>query len=179
MIESEELTGVTLVGHSFGGMVAAGVTARLRHPAVRRLICLDSPVPVDGDSIITVTPFGDHLPEMRTVIDGVGVIMPGDAAAMGVHGEDLAWVQRRLTPHPYATVTTPLHLPDGWNDGVEQVYIRCVTGQDHGPWADMSRVDESAGWRSFELHSGHDAMIDQPSKLVELLDEVCTTKQAA
>ncbi|MFQ6268857.1 alpha/beta fold hydrolase [Kutzneria viridogrisea] len=62
MIESEELTGVTLVGHSFGGMVAAGVTARLRHPAVRRLICLDSPVPVDGDSIITVPPSATNSP---------------------------------------------------------------------------------------------------------------------
>ncbi|MEU7225378.1 alpha/beta hydrolase [Streptomyces chrestomyceticus] len=179
MIEAEELTGVSLVGHSYGGMVAAGVTARLRHPAVRRLIYLDSPVPVDGDSIISVTPFGEQLPRMRTVVDGVGVLPPGEAAAMGVHGDDAAWVQRRLSPHPYATVTTPLHLPDGWNDGVEQVYIRCVTGhdEDHGPWADMSRVDTSAGWRSFELRSGHDAMIDEPVKLVELLDEVCATEE--
>ncbi|MEU1909284.1 alpha/beta fold hydrolase [Streptomyces hygroscopicus] len=180
MIEAEELTGVTLVGHSYGGMVAAGVTARLRHPAVRRLIYLDSPVPVDGDSITTVTPFGDRLSHMCEVIDGVTVLTPGDAAAMGVHGDDLAWVQRRLTPHPYATVTTPLHLPDGWNDGVEQIYIRCVTGPDDQTrlGLDLSRVDELAGWRYFELHSGHDAMIDAFDGLVTLLNEVCATESA-
>ncbi|WP_435851797.1 alpha/beta fold hydrolase [Streptomyces paromomycinus] len=87
MIEAAELTGVTLVGHSYGGMVAAGVTARLRHPAVRRLIYLDSPVPV--------------------------------------RSEDVAWVPRRSSPHPYATVTTPLHLPGGWNDRVER-WTRCA-----------------------------------------------------
>ncbi|MFD7815765.1 alpha/beta fold hydrolase [Streptomyces sp. NPDC059785] len=180
MIETEELNGVTLVGHSYGGMVAAGVTARLRHPTVRRLIHLDSPVPADGDSIATVTPFGDRLAQLREEFDGVGVLRPGDAAAMGVHGDDLAWVRRRLTAHPYAAVTTPLHLPDGWDDGVEQVYIRCVTGPEDQTrlGLDLSRVDESAGWRYFELHSGHDAMIDAPDGLVTLLDKVCAAESA-
>ncbi|WP_432828706.1 alpha/beta fold hydrolase [Dactylosporangium sp. CA-092794] len=178
MIEAEELTAVTLVGHSYGGMVAAGVTARLRHPAVLRLVYLDSPVPVDGDSITTVHPAGHLIPEGRTVIDGVAVLPVHDATPMGVHGDDLAWVQRRLTPHPYATVTTPLHLPDGWNDNVEQVYIRCVTGPHDEPMPYLSRVDPAAGWRSFELRSGHDAMIDAPDGLVALLDQVCTAKHA-
>ncbi|WP_102933296.1 alpha/beta fold hydrolase [Streptomyces malaysiensis] len=61
LIEAEELIGVTLVGHSYGGLVAAGATARLRHPAVRRLVYLDSPIPLDGDSIMTMTPFGEQL----------------------------------------------------------------------------------------------------------------------
>jgi len=178
VIEAEELTAVTLVGHSYGGMVAAGVTARLRHPAVRRLVYLDSPVPVDGDSITTVHPAGRRISEGRTVIDGVAVLPVHDASPMGVHGDDLAWVQRRLTPHPYASVTTPLQLPDGWNDNVEQVYIRCVTGPDDEPMPYLSRVDTSAGWRSFELHCGHDAMIDAPDVLVALLDRICTPQHA-
>jgi hypothetical protein len=159
-------------------MVAAGVTARLRHPAVRRLVHLDSPVPVDGDSITTVHPAGRRISEGRTVIDGVAVLPVHDASPMGVHGDDLAWVQRRLTPHPYASVITPLHLPDGWNDNVEQVYIRCVTGPDDEPMPYLSRVDTSAGWRSFELHCGHDAMIDAPDVLVALLERICTPQHA-
>jgi len=173
LIEAEELTGVTLVGHSYGGMVVAGAAARLRHPAVRRLVYLDSPVPVDGDSIISAHPAGHLVPDGRTVIDGVAVLPVHDASALGVHGDDLVWVQRRLTPHPYASVTTPLHLPDGWNDRIEQVYVRCVTGPDDEPVPYLSRVDESAGWRLFELHSGHDAMIDAPDALVALLDQLC------
>ncbi|KAA6222930.1 alpha/beta hydrolase [Streptomyces albofaciens JCM 4342] len=179
MIEAEELSGVTLVGHSYGGMVAAGVTARLRHPAVRRLVYLDSPVPVDGDSVSAVHPQVHRLARAHTVVDGVAVLPVGEATAMGVRGGDAAWVQRRLTPHPYGTVRTPLRLPDGWNDGVEQVYIRCVSGADGRARShlDTSRVDEAAGWRYFELESGHDAMIDAPDGLVALLKEVCATGQ--
>lgn len=179
LVEAEELIGVTLVGHSYGGLVAAGATARLRHPAVRRLVYLDSPIPLDGDSIMTMTPMGDHLPQMRKEIDGVGILAPGDAAAMGVHGEDLDWVQRRLTPHPYASVTTPVRLPKGWNDGVQQVYIGCTTDDEETQWADRSRIDESVGWRTFTLRSGHDAMIDQPLELTALLDRVCKDDAAA
>jgi pimeloyl-ACP methyl ester carboxylesterase len=178
LIEAEELTGVTLVGHSYGGLVAAGVTAALRHPAVRRLVHLDSVVPVDGDSVITATRYGDLIAQARTVVDGVAVIPVGDATAMGVRGADLAWVQRRMTVQPYATVTTPLHLPDGWNDSVEQVYLRCVTEPGAGPQPAPPRVDESAGWRYFEVHSGHDAMVDAPGELVALLDKVCTGEEA-
>ncbi|MGH8916846.1 MAG: alpha/beta fold hydrolase, partial [Actinomycetes bacterium] len=147
LIEAEELTGVTLVGHSYGGLVAAGAAAALRHPAVHRVIHLDSVVPLDGESVATSTQHADPLALARTVVDGVAVIPVGDAAAMGVRGDDLAWVQRRMTPQPYATVATPLHLPDGWDEGVEQVYIRCVAEPGDGPQPAPPRVDESAGWR--------------------------------
>jgi pimeloyl-ACP methyl ester carboxylesterase len=166
LIEAEELTGVTIVGHSYGGLVAAGVTARLRHPVVRRLVYLDSPVPVDGDSVMTTNPYGHLLPEMRTVVDGVAVLPVGDATAMDVDGDDLAWVRRRLTPHPYASVETPLRLPEGWNAHVDQVYIRCGA---EASWVDPAWIDASDGWRVYELHTGHDAMIDEPEKLVDLL----------
>ncbi|WP_159393821.1 hypothetical protein [Streptomyces sp. NRRL F-5755] len=43
---------------------------------------------------------------------------------------------------------------------------------------DLSRGDESVGWRYFELRSGHDAMIDAPDELVALLEGVRTTGQA-
>jgi hypothetical protein len=154
-------------------MVITGVAARLRHPAVRRLVYLDSPVPIDGDSIMSVHPAGHLIPQIRVMLDGVAVLPVEDASPMGVHGDDLAWVQRRLTPHPYATVTTSLCLPDGWNDGIEQVYIRCVTRPGDEPMPYLSRVDETAGWRSFELRCGHDAMVDAPEELVALLDRVC------
>jgi pimeloyl-ACP methyl ester carboxylesterase len=50
VLEARDLRDVTLVGHSYGGMVLAGVTAvaadRLGH-----LVFLDAPVPHHGDAV--------------------------------------------------------------------------------------------------------------------------------
>ncbi|WP_159026647.1 hypothetical protein [Streptomyces rimosus] len=113
--------------------------------------------------------------------NGVAVLPVGEAAATGVRGDDAAQVQHRPTPHPDGTVGTPLCLPGGWNDGVEQVCIRCVSGPDGRarPHPDLYRDDESADWRYFELRSGgDDAMIDAPDELVALLEGVRTTGRA-
>ena len=49
VIETEELTGITLLGHSYGGMVATGVADRVRD-RVEKLVYLDAFVPADGQS---------------------------------------------------------------------------------------------------------------------------------
>src|SRR5258706_4369481 len=57
-IEMEGLQVVTLVGWSYGGMVATGVAARIPD-RIRTLIYVDSVVPDDGKA------FGDYLPARR------------------------------------------------------------------------------------------------------------------
>ena len=52
LIEAEELDGIVLVGHSYGGQVITGVADSLlaRHAgAVRRLIYVDAMVPLPGE----------------------------------------------------------------------------------------------------------------------------------
>lgn len=170
-LEAEELTDVTLVGHSYGGMVAAGVTAALPG-RVRRIVYFDSPVPVDGETSIAVHPLGEQFRARRTVVNGVAVLPRSDGSTLGLSDDDLAWVRRHLTPQPYRAVSTPLRLPPCWNDGVEQVYIRCVRPDDPER-AYLSRVDPAQGWKYREIHSGHDAMISAPAELVDVLSEVC------
>ena len=172
LIEMEELSGVTIVGHSYGCMVGAGVVARLPG-RVRRMIYFDGPVPVDGESSITVHPLGQGFVARRTVTDGIAVLPPTDGSTLGLADDDLAWVRRRLTPQPYGAVSTPLRLRPGWDDGVEQVYIRCLRGPDDPPRPYLSRVDPAAGWRYHEIRAGHDAMISAPDELTELITAVC------
>ncbi len=52
LIEHEGLTGVTLVGHSFGGMCITGVADQLPE-RIKRLVYLDACVPQDGQSMIS------------------------------------------------------------------------------------------------------------------------------
>jgi pimeloyl-ACP methyl ester carboxylesterase len=177
LIEAEELTDVTIVGHSYGGMVGAGVIAALGS-RISRMVYFDSPVPVDGDSSIIVHQHGHRFVERRVVLDGIPQLPKSDGSSLGLAGEDLAWVRRHLTPQPYGAVSTPLRLPEGWNEGVEQVYIRCVQGPDDPERPYLSRVDTSAGWTYHEIHSGHDAMISAPDELTELLTSICATAPA-
>ena len=48
VIESEELTDLILVGHSYGGLLATGVADRLPE-RIRRLVYLDAIVPHSGE----------------------------------------------------------------------------------------------------------------------------------
>ena len=47
----EDLTNVSLIGHSYGGMVATGVADRAR-ARTAQLIYLDAFVPDDGDGVV-------------------------------------------------------------------------------------------------------------------------------
>src|SRR5262245_15830012 len=55
VLEMEDLRGVILMGHSYGGMVATGVAARARD-RVAKLVYVDAFAPREGDSILSLTP---------------------------------------------------------------------------------------------------------------------------
>ena len=55
VLEFEDLGGVNLIGHSYGGMVATGVADRAR-VRVAQLIYLDAFAPNDGDSVLDLLP---------------------------------------------------------------------------------------------------------------------------
>src|SRR5665213_1696233 len=51
----EDLTHMSLIGHSYGGMVATGVADRAR-ARIARLIYIDAFAPADGDSVVELLP---------------------------------------------------------------------------------------------------------------------------
>src|SRR5262245_30690572 len=55
VLESEELDEVILVGHSYGGMVIAGVAERVPE-RLAQLVYLDAFVPEDGQSTLDLLP---------------------------------------------------------------------------------------------------------------------------
>jgi hypothetical protein len=82
---------------------------------------------------------------------------------------DVAWLERRLAPHPFATYTQPLECRgDGLGD-VPRAFINCTSP----PLATVNpsrvRVRERKGWRVREIATGHDAMITAPGEVAEML----------
>src|SRR5215217_9636052 len=60
----EDLHDITLVGHSYGGMVISGVAERVPD-RIKRLVYLDAMVPNDGDSVMSLfTGGGDFIKKM-------------------------------------------------------------------------------------------------------------------
>ena len=170
VIEWEELDGVVLVGHSYGGYVVTGVADRLRD-RLARVVYLDALIPTDGQAMSAASTPEQVAAARATLIDGYRLPSP-PPAWFGVPETDAAntaWLTRRLTDMPFACLTTPARLPNGGADGLPRTFIRCTAppllpGLE--PAAARARAE---GWDYHELANGHNAMVTAPAALADLL----------
>jgi pimeloyl-ACP methyl ester carboxylesterase len=173
LIERRQLHEVVLVGHSYGGVVAAWVADSVPG-RIARLICIDSPLPASGSSVVETHPNGRDW--LRTVVDISGrsyVAVPdSDVNLFGVTEQrDIRWLKSQLTPQPVLTIRQPMQL-SGALARVQKCYIRCrVPGQAPDP-AFVERIKADMTWAFRVLPTAHDAMITAPAELTELLLEI-------
>ena len=173
LIEWEGLDAVTLVGHSYGGMVITGVADRLAD-RLASLVYLDALLPGDGQSALDLQP-----PERResileeVAVSGGWLWPPRTAAFYGVRDPDRqAWVDGKCTPQPFHTLFERVRL-DGPPGGkvARKLYILCTDP----PLVHMRKfydwASASPGWQAVELATGHDAMITAPEALARILSE--------
>jgi len=161
VLEYEDLAGVVLVGHSYAGMVIAGVAQRVA-ARLTGLVYLDAFLPEDGKASTDYAP----LPPARD--DGWRVPPPGPPAAFGVTDErDAAWMASRIGDHPSRSFTQPVVLSAGETGAVGKAFIQCS----NAPFfADAGRRARQQGFRYEELSAAeHDAMITQPDALARVL----------
>lgn len=103
ILQSEELEGVVLCGHSYGGVVMAAA-AELEWRRIKALVYLDALVVADGESAFDVLPSSSVAAVSNaTATWGDGWLAPPPpASAYNVNLEDRAWVDRHADPHPIA-----------------------------------------------------------------------------
>jgi pimeloyl-ACP methyl ester carboxylesterase len=166
VIESEELSDVTLVGHSYAGMVITGVADKLRG-RIKKLIYVDAFVPQSGQCVF------DLLPDERRkgLTETVGAdqkIPPLSAPLLGVtNPDDIAWLNRRMTRQSVSTFSQKLSFNDIGD--IKRVYIHC-TNPPSGSFGQFARrfADDPA-WKYVELNTGHDCMITAPQDLASVI----------
>ena len=173
LLDAEELNEVVLVGHSYSGIVITGVAARAR-TRVRQLVYLDSAIVEDGASWSDVVPPNVAAERRKIAQDSSGgVSMPvPKAEVFGLHDpKDLAWVQRRMTPHPFGPFDQKMHWGGPVGNGLPKVYVDCIDPVYAGLAPVKDRYRGKPGWPFVELKSGHDAMVSAPEETTKLLLE--------
>jgi pimeloyl-ACP methyl ester carboxylesterase len=193
----EDLTGVILVGHSYGGNVITGVAdaapERLAH-----LVYLDANVPRDGQSLTDLaygpTPEGRARFLARTRTRGEQwrrrcPWWPDLPAAEAPPPEDeyrryvargqiteaeRRWFLDRLGPHPAQSYLDPVRSRDSRALALPRTFILCTDYQ--GPFGPFARrAQTEPGWRYRELPTGHDAQLLMARPLADLLLEAAET----
>ncbi|MFC5749054.1 alpha/beta hydrolase [Actinomadura rugatobispora] len=177
VLHHEDLREVILVGHSYGGMVVTGVADRMAG-RVGRLVYLDAATPANGQSLHDVAgPVIDAARPFGEVVDGVELVLlpaPGAGAFYGVTDPgDLAWMDERLTPHPWKCFEQPLKLTDEEAlRAIPQYHIVCTSTLATRDPALIERA--RAEGRLWDIDTGHDLMITEPRAVAGALQEVAT-----
>lgn len=175
LVQEKNLHGVILVGHSYGGMVITGVVDAVPE-RIAHLVYLDTFVPRDGDSMVSVSPVVIWLLRKQAQADGWRIDSRGD---YGVTSEpDRSWVLSKVTPQPLKTLEQPLHLKNPAIVSTKpRTHIDCISSGVvfsllRHLLAPRALPPKEAGWRLRQLPTGHDAMITMPRGLANLLLEV-------
>ena len=172
VLETAELSGAVVVGHSFGGNAITGAAERVPE-RIAHLVYLDAVVPRDG-----VSPLEVSVPEIAAerrrsgAATGNVSIAPPDPQMFGVpEGPDADWVRRRMTPHPFGSMNTVLALRQPPGNGLPCTYVFCTDPVYSSlAWARERAKGLGFAWR--ELAAGHDCMVTALDETAALLMEI-------
>ncbi|HVT71045.1 MAG TPA: alpha/beta hydrolase [Trebonia sp.] len=171
----EDLSGIVLLGYSYGGMV---VTGALEHVAdrVAHLVYLDAFKPEDGQSLrdLTGAPYGQ------------GAIGPGSEWLVRPMSRPLedeseaGWFDARRSWHPVGCFTEPVRLRRPLEEfPFTRTYVKALrepraaagTGAS-AFWQAAEYAKTSQAWRYREIDTDHMIPVNRPDELTDLLLEL-------
>ncbi|TAJ38534.1 MAG: alpha/beta hydrolase [Reyranella sp.] len=172
VLEIENLTDVTLLGHSYGGMVATGVVDKARE-RIARVVYIDAFAPKDGQSLFDlVGPKAEANMRAGAVKDGDGWRLPINPMPPDTAPEDVAWASPRRRPQPIRTFEQKLKLESN-EPPPPRHYIYATRNGPGDVFRQFSeRAKSEAGWKSYELDASHNPHITCPDALMALLTRI-------
>jgi pimeloyl-ACP methyl ester carboxylesterase len=168
VLEFEDLRQVVLVGHSYGGMVIAGVAERVPD-RIAKLVYFDAILPEDGDSVASL--FGDALDEMATA--GGGGAEPWQLVPAWVEEGELPPVD---VPQPILTFTESITLENPEASRLPGAYLLTTeAGRETDSFDIFADRARARGWPVSEMVGDHNPHWFQPESFVPVLLEVVQT----
>jgi len=169
LLHFEDLTDITLVGHSYGGMVVTGAGDRERD-RIGTLVYLDAFLPENGQSVMDLQP-PERIEHYRTVAkekgDGWRIPHPPATFWKLTDDADIAWFDRHSVDHPLASLEQPLSLS---KPPVENRAYIWASGFTPSPFEKFAAaVREDPAWTFREINAGHMMMVSHPEETANLL----------
>lgn len=154
-----DLDGIVLVAHSYGGIVATGVAERVE-ARIASIVYLDAFVPDDGQS------FQDFAEGWQLTGETIAAppTSPGDYASE----EDRRWVDAKATPHPTACLTQKLAVTGAYDRIPRKTYVQATGWNGFAAIADRFR--DRPDWTVEAIRCGHDIAVEKPDELADLLE---------
>ena len=168
MLEAEELRQVTLVGHSYGGMVITGVAARTSG-RIGHLVYLDAFVPEAGKSLLDYVGEGAGAMREAAVAHGEGWKLPSfPPERFGVTSQrDTEWLTKHLVPQPLRTFEQA--LPAAGGEKLKRTYVYCSKPAMGAFDQFAERLRDDRKWTFHDVKTGHDAMVTAPGEIAKIL----------
>jgi len=177
-IDENQLTGIRLVGHSYGGMVISKV-ADCRPDKISRLVYWNAFVPLDGQSLNDMIPA--HYVELFGQLaaqNNNAVTLPfpiwRDAFMNDADLQLAEFAYAKLRPHPYKTFTDKISLRIPCAElSMGKSYLNCqqdIALPHSYPW--HPRLSERLGlFRLVECGGGHELCFTNPAVLAQKILE--------
>ena len=175
VLEFEDLRDVTLIGHSYGGMVATGVADKAPD-RLARVIYLDAFAPRNGQSLFDlVGPKTEAAMRGSAEKQGDGWRIPPINPPPDTSPEDLAWTGPRRRPQPIKTFDQKLRLTRPTAPPRHYIYAKKnAPGDVFRQFADRARSEP--GWTCHEIDASHNPHITCPDALMKLLTQIMAGK---
>jgi pimeloyl-ACP methyl ester carboxylesterase len=172
LVEAEDLRGVVLVGHSYGGMPVSAAALRLRERVARVIYVESGPLPVGTTQLSLSGEAADG---------GTGdAVAPRDwdpaadpVLLSGLDTAALALLRTRSTPHPRASVTQPLG-PRATSADLPTTLVACTFTPEQVRQMRAANHPFFSGLTDAEMVSlatGHWPMLSEPAALAGILEQ--------
>ncbi len=157
---------VTLVGHSYAGMIISGVA---EHAGVDSLAFLDAFIPADRQCVLDLLP-ASAADQFRNLAarQGGGWRLPAGEMHLDLWGLPPGaardFVRARLCDFTLRCFEEPVRLPADRKSHLPARYVSCVAGHYPAkpfflPFAQKARDN---AWPVFEIDCGHDCHVENP-----------------
>ena len=168
----EDLSGICLVAHSYGGWPASGALEQISD-RVAAIVWLDAFKPANGQR---GTDFASEF-SRKALEEAVAKGEPGrkgpPAKTFSLKEKDYAWIDSKMTPQPNGVATQPIKLTGKRETIARKTYIRAPRYPQPAFDKALAECQADSTWQTFvNPDTGHDVMIDQPEWLADVLLKV-------
>ena len=170
-VQLKQLSGVTVVAHSFAATFMPQVAARLGQ-ALERIVFIGGMIPPQGTMAFETLSFTTRRLVKMFKPQEKGIKLPGfilkRALCNGMNGHETGDLIPRLVAEPYLPWTVALPSPD-FPDGVSLSYVVLAKDKLLSPKVQRTYAGTLRAASIIELEAGHEAPLTHATEIAEVL----------